>query len=502
MPQAQSVALPTRVPLGWNIETRDATLNKDALLVNCYVETDRAAGVVNVFRRPGYSLWLHPTGFPLVSTDLAGGIFQFGGYVYYTFGGKTYEYHHPTTVLINWGAQTTYIPVYHTAVMGGKPGVVIGNTADAFLINMNQAVTGPFHTTDADYPTFTNPGFAYLDGTVYVMQSTLTPTSGGAIIYGSNINSVDGATSWDPLNFLTAQMTPEGGIYLAKHLGYVVALKEFSTEFFYDAGNATGSPLAPAENLFFSYGCANPYTVQKVGESLIWVATTKDVNYQVIVMENTRPTVISTPAIERILNSIVLDNSKAVYSWHLIVNTHVFYGLTLKDLNITLVYDSLEKMWYQWTDVNGNYLPFVAVTGGSGIPFLAQHEKNGSIYVWDSDYNADNILEAKYGFANYHGDSIPIMLRTPRWDGGTARQKNLNSLAFVGDVIPGKIITVETSDDDYQTWSTPKKVDLGMEYPNLVNCGTFRRRAWRITSNDFLPFRMQFMELQIDIGTL
>jgi hypothetical protein len=503
--QAPTVKVPARLPVGWNIDTRDTTLNKDGLLINCYVEKDKATGVTSVYRRPGFSLWLHPTGFPLSFPSFGGGIYQGGGgFVYYTFGGVTYEYHNPTTPLINWGVQTTYIPVHYDSVMGGKPGTVVGNGADAYLIDLNQAVTGPFHTTDSDYPTFTSPGFSYLDGTLYVMQSTLTPTSGGAIIYGSAINSVDGPTSWDPLNFITAQMTPEGGIFLAKQLGYVVALKENSTEFFYDAGNATGSPLAPAENLYFSIGCADPNTVQRIGEILVWVGVTKDVRYQVVYMENTRPKVISTPAIERILNSIVIgDGTKHVYSWHLVTAGHTFYGLTLKDLNFTLVYDFNEDMWFQWTDKDGNYLPFVSVTGGSGVPFLAQHESNGSIYVWDSDYNADFIQEAKYGFTPFVGYSIPMTIRSPRWDGGTARTKQLSMTAFTGDIVPGRIITMQTSDDDYQTWSSPQSIDMGLPYPAFPGGGSFRRRAWRFLINDFLaPRCMQYMEIQVDIGSL
>lgn len=494
--QAPTVAIPTRVPLGWTIGSRDSTLTKDSLLINCYVEKDKSDGTTSIFRRPGTFLWLHPTGFPLSSPSFGGGIFQSAeGDVYYTFGGVTYEYHNPTTSLINWGAQTTYIPVQYNFVQGGKPGTVIGNGAKAYLIDLNQAVTGPFHTIDSDYPAFTSPGFSYLDGTLYVMQSTLTPTSGGAIVYGSKINSVDGATSWDPLNFLTAQMTPEGGIFITKQLGYVVVLKEASTEFFYDAGNATGSPLAPAENLFFSIGCADPNTVQRIGEILVWVSVTRDAQYEVVFMENTRPKIISTPAVERVLNATPFVTNH-VYSWHLVISGHTFYGVTLKDANITLVYDFDEGMWYQWTDSNGNYLPFVSVTGGSGIPFLVQHETNGSIYLWSEKYLTD------FGQGGITGTSIPVSIRTPRWDGNTLRNKNLNWMSFVGDVVPGRTMTVQSSDDDYQSWSTPRIVDLGGPNPILVNCGTFRRRSWLLTFQDSLPFRLEAVELQVDIGTL
>jgi hypothetical protein len=356
---------------------------------------------------------------------------------------------------------------------------------------------------DVDYPPITVAGGAYLDGTVYVAQSILTPTSGGTTIWGSNINSVDTPTSWDPLNFISAQMTTEGGIFLLRHLGYIVLIKFASTEFFYDVGNATGSPLAPAENLFFPIGCANAGSVQKFMETVLWVTLGRGLGYKVVMMENTRPRIVSTPAIERILNTVTIAGGiDELHSWILQTGGHTFYGLTLISINRTLVYDIGENAWYWWTDHNGNYLPFVSWTGGADIHFVMQHKTDGNLYVWDCKYNADYIQEAVFGFTPDPGETIPITIRTPKWDGGTGRNKNLNAMYFVGDIIPGKIITVQTSDDDYRSWSTPKTVDLGLDCPSLKNCGSFRRRAWLITSNDFLPFRMQYMELQTDLGTL
>lgn len=514
MPQAPTVALPVRIPLGWSIDTRDATLDKDALLVNCYVDRDEVTGVMSIYRRPGFSLFKYETAWFSNPTDIGQGIYQGQfGFVYISVGKKTYRYtgpSTPSTSLISWGSD---YPIYFEQVMGGKPGVVIGDLADTYLIDANNTVTGPFHTIDSDFPTVIGPGYSYLDGGLYVSTTTYTPSSSGAVIWGSALNSVDQPTSWDPLNFLTAQMTAEGGVYLTKQLGYVVLLKTASVEFFYDAGNATGSPLAPAENLFLPIGCANRLTVQKIGETLIWVTTTRDVSYKVVVMENTRPTIISTAPIERILNSVLINDAGVappappILSWHLITGGHTFYGLTLKAANVTLVYDLTEKMWYQWTDQAGNYLPVCSVTGGAGVPFLMQLETTdsgapGAVYVWDYKYNADYIQEEIYGYGAFKGHSIPIMIRTPRWDGGTTRIKNLNAMYFVGDIIPGQIVTVQSSDDDYQTWSTPRNIDLGMDLPNLMNCGSFRRRAWKFTVDNFLPFRMQCFELPPDIGNL
>ena len=97
----------------------------------------------------------------------------------------------------------------------GTVGFVFKSTRDAFYYN-GTTVT---KITDADYPATTVRGIAYLDGTYYVM----TPD---AKIYGSDLNS---PTSWTALNFLVAQMEPDGGVYLGRILNYIVAFGTYTT---------------------------------------------------------------------------------------------------------------------------------------------------------------------------------------------------------------------------------------------------------------------------------
>lgn len=81
----------------------------------------------------------------------------------------------------------------------------------------------------------TVPGVVYLDGYFFVMDSN-------AVVHNSALND---PTSWDALDFITAAIEPGGGVAITKTQNYVIAMKEWSTEFFYDVGNATGSPLSP-----------------------------------------------------------------------------------------------------------------------------------------------------------------------------------------------------------------------------------------------------------------
>src|SRR5574341_1220814 len=93
----------------------------------------------------------------------------------------------------------------------------------------------------------TVPGVVYLDGTIYVMDEQ-------GKIYGSDILL---PLAWDPLNFISADSEGDTGIALTRHLNYVIAFKERSTEILYNAGNAApGSPLSKMTNAISEIGCA------------------------------------------------------------------------------------------------------------------------------------------------------------------------------------------------------------------------------------------------------
>jgi hypothetical protein len=73
--------------------------------------------------------------------------------------------------------------------------------------------------TDADYPSNTTRGCAFLDGRFFVMA-----TNGD--IYQS---ALENAASWSSLEFIGTQIEPDSGVYLAKHNNYLAAFKQYNT---------------------------------------------------------------------------------------------------------------------------------------------------------------------------------------------------------------------------------------------------------------------------------
>lgn len=320
-------------------------------------------------------------------------------------------------------------------------------------------------------------GSAYLDGTTYM----LTPKS---YINGSAFNN---PSDWPFLNNIAALIEPDAGVFLTWQAAYIVAFKLYSVESFYDAGNATGSPLSPVKGAKVNTGCRSAGSVQAAGDYLFWIGQTRNGSVSIMQMENLQAKKISTTSIDKILQSA---DYTTVYSWVADIGSHMFYGVTLKLSNITLVYDAVSKHWAQWTDPSGNYFPYVDTISTSDQRILFQHESNGDLYSISGTVYSDNSVV------------FPVDIYTPNWDGGLRKNKTLHVMDFLGDREPGGEISVRHSDDDYTTWSNFRVVDLSKKRPYLNNCGTFRRRALHIRHFANTPMRLQAIEMRLELGTL
>lgn len=452
--------LPKRLPLVISPGNRDDTTLKDAKLVNGYVEKTET-GEYHVYKRPGYG----------VDTTLAAGTglgtYNWRSDVYAVTGTKLYKSGSSLGTVDSTSAYS-FTPVL------GIPNLFLKNNTKAYNYDSG---SGLVQVVDGDYPVTTVPGVAYLDATVYVM----TPE---AEIFGSDINDT---TSWDPLNKLVAQVEPDGGVALAKQLVYVIAFKEWSTEVFYDAANATGSPLAPLQGAKVNYGCVSAESVQDINGTLLWMATNRTTGISVMRMDAVKAQTISTKSVERLLNDI---DTSVIYSLNYCRGGHSFYVLTSKLGNLTLIYDLDENMWHQWTSfTNGeeNYFPFVSSTFRGGT-HLMQHESDGTVCTMGDTFTLDA------------GNQITWDLYTPNFDGGNRMQKFCPRMDFIADQ-SSTTLYVRTSDDDYQTWTNFQTVDLNDDWPVLTDMGSFKKRAHHFRHIDATKLRMQAVDLSLQLGT-
>lgn len=196
--------------------------------------------------------------------------------------------------------------------------------------------------SDADYPSQTVRGLVYMNGIFYVMDRDGT-------IWGSE---EDDPTSWTAVNFVSAEFEPDGGVAIAKLDSYLVAFGNYTTEQFWDAGNATGSTLSPVTSTPLLVGCANGDSLQEAEGALIWTAQAKGSGQGYLAgkfiaqLQGNNLSRISTPSVDKILEA---DGLSDVDSCVVAKNGQTFYLLSLHTSGVTLVYHLQAKRWYPWT---------------------------------------------------------------------------------------------------------------------------------------------------------
>jgi len=461
--QATSIDAPIRLPLVTVVANRDATMDKDSKLVNCYPEKDGEAYMI--YGRPGLAL-------RSVYSGEGRGVYNWNGVIYSVYGGSLLK---DGVVL---GAVDATNGMYRfQEIRGVTPYLVFGNATKTYYTD---GTTITDMTGLVNFPTNLVKGFAYLDGTLYVMDEE-------AQIWGSA--DLDDPTVWDPLNKIIARVDTDKGVYLAKQQSYVVAVKQYTVEAFYDAANEAGSPLGTVQGAKLDYGCVSADSVQEFEGILIWVTQSRNGASQVALMINLQAQIVSSPAIERQLSGW---DYTTIRSWVFKRGGHRFYGITSVVSNSTLVYDLDAQVWCPWTDTNGNYWPIVGTVSDSAREIIAQGYTNGKMY-----YARPNYLQT-----TDDGEQFSIEIISPNWDGGLDKRKTLQILRINADqATVSDLLYVRWSEDDYQTWSIWRSFDLSKKRPFLANLGTFTRRAFHFQRRSAQPFRLSSADMTADLGT-
>ena len=474
--------MPTaKLPWPPRLEPRSTAYLPGSYTLNACFEKD-GNGDVWVIKRDGYQ----------IQTDYAS-----AGYGFYqdqnnstyavTYAALRYNginiLNSPDPTDIYWFNQTNGVPNY-TYLSNGAVGYSV---AAGVATQITDAVyTGTIGVTV--------PGSAFLDGTLYVMNQK-------AQIYGSkNLNN---PTVWDALNVITAQDTPGLGVALAKHLVYVVAFKDKSVEFFYDAGayagTTTGSPLLPTQQYKLDYGCYSGHSVTDVEGTLYWVGCTQSGQPNVMRLQGLKPERISTPDVERFLLGI---SGSALNGYWYKSEGHNYYVIapflvttlpthSVRVLTPTpgcLAYDIATGEWSYTTNTAFFHGMYGGTPGSTGKQY-------GLTTAGQLCYTQD-------GTPVYLDSTSPITttLTTLPYDGGTQKVKVLSKLYILADWYEAGALQVRWSDDDYKTWSQWVTVPLNQNRPMLTNLGSFRRRAFQFQHTSNSPFRMKGAEMDLLLG--
>jgi len=478
-----------RLPLAFTMGEREPGDTKDALLTNVYQETielspDGKGGGTEVYvtKRPG--LKSH-TDLSAATTDTGRGIYEWQGNIYSVVGDEVFK---GTTDL---GQINTSSGIVRFDIAADGSGLLVFHDGTTFYtINPSNTITERNNggtsgaVDDEQMPTNMVPGIVVLDQYAFIMDSD-------GFIYNSVVGDV---TDW-PGNNINAEIRSDSGKAIARYLNYLVAFGEDTLEFFYDAANASGSPLNRFEGMANLVGCPAGNTVVNIDQDLVFVAKSPEGGRFVGSLSNGFNTVrISSNSLDEILDKEGSGISNA-YAYHLRLAGKNLYVLTLPTTaGRTFVADLQEKKWYEWTsdvsDTEGFFQGMDATELNGDLILL--DDSNGLTYNLDPETYQDQTGS---------NETIKVEIRTPKWDGGTLMNKFMSRLQALGDLNSSTgTINIAYSDDDYQTWSTNRTQDLDNHQSWLTRLGMFKRRAFRIQHQQNLPMRLSGLEANIEQG--
>ena len=459
------------------IGTRDGTLTTDAKMVNCFAEKEEGESSA-VVKRPGTEYW------DTAVTGTAQGFFKYHGIVYYIVNDNAY-------VLQNPGSPTGIaIPVanagqFFTSIdsLNSTGNTLVQNQAGELFVFDGSTFT---KVTDSNYagnvPQF---GIAYLDGVYYAM------TAAGNVI-GSAIND---PTTWPALDFVGADPEFGQGVTVSRHLNYILAFYFMGLQVYWDANaapNGSGIALNPVLSASFRTGAFNAACVSEINDVTYFLANTPLYGRSVQMLNGLTLQKISDQYVERILNNPNLNfTSLHIWSFGIQLSGHSFYVLNLSSINVTLVYDITTGLWNTWSSViDGVEQYFV------GRGYTSAEGANADFGDFIQDVSTGKPMLMSPTLYTDATGNINMTCVTPNYDWGTLNWKRFAVMQQIADTqTAGTTVNVSYSDDDYQTFSTPRQIDMSTVRKQMRNCGSSRRRAWMLQFTGNTPMRLNDMRV-------
>lgn len=334
---------------------------------------------------------------------------------------------------------------------------------------------------DTDFPgnaSLTTTGrFAPIDGYAAIM------TTGGRV-YTPSVNSV---TGWVASEYIVAQEYPDPGLGVMRYRNYIVAFSKSSVEFFQNAGNTAGSPLSRIPHLAQKIGCIGQYAICEINNTIAWIGGNSG-TLGIWILDGVSPRKISTPQLD-----VVLENTSSTnFRLNIVYSLGKYYlaYTAAKDATNAYVYDFETGLWSQWVLVYGITQSDAPGFGISGHYYLGNDDAH---WIINSLAPNDTQLTAE--------------IMTAPIDFGTLNRKRIKAVRLVGDrATTAMSISVSWSDDDYQSFSTARSVDMNRSMPQLRGCGSTRRRAFKLTgignSESQVRLRLEAIEVEYEVGTL
>jgi len=364
-----------------------------------------------------------------------------------------------------------------------------GNLTAALLDNGTSAVEAWFfpeggawtQITDAQFPSSVTPAHAHMDGYMFVM------TEGGQL-WNSDLNSL---SAWTAATFISANSFADNGVGCARYRNLIVGFGDYSTEFFYNAGNATGSVLSRVENATLRVGAIRHTTgrgtaIKSIGNTVYWIGINADTGAKgVYRLNGMQAEKVSNAAVDKLVGNGVIRSILGSFS--LLGFTHIAFGAGTTS---SVCYCQDTNFWWYLTPA-GSLNVSAMISAADSSAYAKSYFStvtNAKIYTFDpnSPVWQDN------------ASAYTMTARTDNMDMGTHKRKFWKSVAILGDTESSGQVNIAHADDDFVSFTTDRALTTN---DRLLRLGSSRRRSWRITHNANAPCRLQAIEIEYEVGS-
>lgn len=203
------------------------------------------------------------------------------------------------------------------------------------------------------------------------------------------ISAIYDGTTGDPLDFASAEGSPDNLVGLIALHKEVWLFGDESIEVAYDSG-AADFPFARIPGAFIEYGCAAPYSIAKTANTVFWLGKDKWGQGMVWMAQAYQPQRISTYAVEFAIQQYGDISDAVAYTYQ--EDGHYFYVLNFTNANTTWVYDVGMNLWHERAAfIDGSYARNRAQNHifAFGKHLVADYQ-NGNVYIQSLDVFTDN----------------------------------------------------------------------------------------------------------------
>jgi hypothetical protein len=325
------------------------------------------------------------------------------------------------------------------------------------------------------------------------MDGFMFQLTGANRIVNSDLNSL---ANWTATNYETKLIRQDEPAGLAKCGSIILTFGNETVEAWYNAGNATASPLKNipqlAEGLGLGVSTPSAFTsgsrhyYATLGRRIFFVGRRAagalgaiPTGVSVFSFDGSRFEKVSTPAVDKILQGRRVDHISTV---SVSGQTAVAFslGIPASTTQRALMFFPEWNDWAEWTSIYAQF-------ANDGTRFLGIDTSRKQSYFAATDTWQDNAVDfdsiIQFEIPNEKGSALKFM-RMCGLDGTIERNAST--------------ISIEFSDDDGVTWQTARTIDRTALKQNLYRCGSYRRRFVRITNASNFQGRLKNFLARID----